>query len=165
MGIETGYTCTSSIDDAQAVTNSEALFDLKSHFLQSRPFSVKAGMGVLLSGYDIPVGAELTVEGVLLGGRAMAQMTGCAPCIPGPNSLGLYTVRAADVIFRSPMKLGGNIWKLTSDIDRLLIPLQGTYILSLNDAQYEGQFQVEKMDVSISDLPYQYMAGIGVVNG
>jgi hypothetical protein len=146
--------------EGPATGKNVVLFDPSSTYLQSGLITVRPDTAIMLVGYNIPDGAVFTVEGVSVGSRSMAQGFGCCPSgAPTGNAIGMP--RAPDILFRSPMKLGGAIWELTPENDRLVIALPGEYLLVLNDAQYLGDVQVELVVLpGIPQLPFAYMAGI-----
>lgn len=146
--------------DGPAVGKHAVLFDPTSTYAQSALISVRPGSSVLLVGYNIPDGAVFTVEGVSVGSRPSPTGYGC--CRNG-GALGNTIVpgSAPDILFRSPVKLGGKTWQLTKDNDRLVIALPGEYLLVLNDTQYLGDVQVELIHVpGEQQLPFAYMAGV-----
>lgn len=145
--------------EGPATGKNAVLFDPNSTYLQSGLITVRPDSAVMLVGYNIPDGAVFTVEGVSAGSRGMAQGFGCCPS-GTPNAAGGMP-RAPDILFRSPMKLGGIPWQLTPGNDRILIVLPGEYLLVLNDAQYLGDVQVELVTLpGVPQLPFAYMAGI-----
>ncbi|EKY5009632.1 TPA: hypothetical protein RMT71_003213 [Escherichia coli] len=161
--IDTGGThdeYTNVAADGPAVGKHAVLFDPTSTYAQSALISVRPGSSVLLVGYNIPDDAVFTVEGVSVGSRPSPVGHGC--CRNGVV-LGNTIVpgSAPDILFRSPMMLGGKPWQLTKGNDRLVIALPGEYLLVLNDTQYLGDVQVELIHVpGEQQLPFAYMAGV-----
>ncbi|HAX5209137.1 TPA: hypothetical protein JZG45_003989 [Escherichia coli] len=146
--------------DGPAIGKHAVLFDPTSTYAQSALISVRPGSSVLLVGYNIPDDAVFTVEGVSVGSRPSPSGQGC--CRNG-GTLGNTIVpgSAPDILFRSPVTLGGKPWQLTKDNDRLVIALPGEYLLVLNDTQYLGDVQVELIHVpGEQQLPFAYMAGV-----
>lgn len=82
------------------------LFDPNSSYAQSPLIVVREKSSVLLVGYNIPDGAILTVEGVSVGSRSVAQGYGCCNPNNALQGASIYNQRAADILFRSPMRLG-----------------------------------------------------------
>ncbi|HAV9614196.1 TPA: hypothetical protein JLH03_004185 [Escherichia coli] len=163
MGIDTGglYDDRGSHAAEKSVTGKHmVLFDPTSTYAQSALISVRPGSSVLLVGYNIPEDAVFTVEGVSVGTSPAPGGQGC--CRNG-SVLGNSIVpgSAPNILFRSPVKLGGKPWQLTKDNDRLLIALPGEYLLVLNDTQHLGDVQVELIPVpGYQQLPFAYMAGV-----
>lgn len=149
----------SACDDNRPVQGEhQVLFDPASTFLQSGLIVVRANQPVMLVAYMVPTGAEFVVEGVSVGSRAIQQGGSC--CVPGGPSL--IGQGAADILFREPMALGGNTWKLDEGVRRIVINLPGTYILSLNSDEYLGSVHVEMVQLGTVNtvLPETYLAGI-----
>lgn len=146
------------VDDRPVQNDKLVLFDAASTFTQSGVFIVRANNPLMIVGYEVPDGAVFTVEGVNVGSRAVQSGGGCcSPC--GPT---LLSQQAADILFREPMTLGGNIWQITATKRRLLITLPGEYILSLNEDQYFGSVHVEVKELGVipTEIPDAYVAGI-----
>lgn len=159
-GFQSGLSSMCSDGGGPAVGKHAVLFDPNSTFAQSGLIVVRPGMSILLVGYNIPQGAVFTVDGVSVGSRSVAQGFGCC----NDNTKGaqsIYSSAPPDILFRSPMKLGGKTWELTESVDRLLITLPGDYLLVLNDTQYLGNLQVEMVTLpGVTQLPFGYMAGV-----
>lgn len=158
-GFQTGLSGTLAEDMSPAVGKHTVLFDPSSTFAQSGLIAVRPNTSVLLVGYNIPEGAVLTLDGVSVGSRSVAQGFGAHTADPStPQSI--YNSSPPDILFRSPMRLGGKIWQLTNEADRLLITLPGEYLLVLNDAMYFGDLQVEMVMLpGCTQYPFSYMAG------
>jgi hypothetical protein len=160
MAIDTGGSITSTLPlEGPAIGTTFVLFDSNSTYQQSPLVTVRPDYSVLLIGYGIPYGAAFTVEGVSLGSRAMGSYPAFAPERGVARNLSI-PAPPPDILFRSPMRLGGNEWELTSDNDRMLISLPGDYLLVLNDPSYLGAVQVEAVWIpGHQQLPFSYMPG------
>ena len=159
-GVQTGLSSMCSDGGGPAVGKHAVLFDPNSTYAQSGLIVVRPGTSIMLVGYNIPEGAVLTVDGVSVGSRSVAQGLGC--CNDNTKTAqSIYNGNAPDILFRSPMKLGGRPWQLTEEVDRLLITLPGEYLLVLNDTMYLGDMQVEMVVLpGVPQLPFSYMAGV-----
>ena len=146
--------------DVPAAGKHIVLFDPTSTYAQSSLITVHPGNSVLLVGYNIPEQAVFTVEGVSVGTNPSPNGYGC--CRTGSMSENTIVPGSSpNILFRSPVKLGGKLWALTAENDRLLISLPGEYLLVLNDTQYLGDVQIELIVVpGYQQLPFAYMAGI-----
>lgn len=163
-GIDTGgrYETLQPVNDGRPTSSSNTtLFDSASTSTTSVLISVRTGRPLMLIAYMMEEGAELTVEGVSVGSRGIANGGGCCnPC--NNNGRALSTSDAVDIRFREPMTLGGNPWKITNGYRRLVITLPGQYILQLNDQQYLGQVHVELVELGEIEtrIPDVYAAGV-----
>ena len=163
-GIDTGgrYENLTPQNDGRPTTGSNTtLFDSASTSLTSVLITVQVDRPLMLVAYLMEPGAELSVEGVSVGSRGIANGSGCCnPC--NNNGRPLTTSDAVDIRFREVMTLGGNAWKITDAYRRLVLTLPGQYILQLNDQQYLGLVHVELVELGKVEtrIPDVYVAGV-----
>lgn len=164
MKLDTGgtYVRSANADTQRPATSANvALFDGNSTNLTSSVINVTVNKPMLLVAYSMPDGCEMVIEGVSVGSRAISTVNGC--CDPSnENAATLIPSGAADILFRQPMALGGNVWKLTADQRHLLITLPGQYILQMNSTEFIGETHVDVMPIlgMGNPIPESYIAGV-----
>lgn len=144
-----------------AINANTVLFDGSSTNLTSSVINAGVNKPLLIVAYSMPDGCEMTVEGVSVGSRSISSISGC--CDPtNQNAATLIPSGAADILFRQPMALGGNVWKLTADQRHMLITLPGQYILQMNSTEYIGEAHVEVLPLPGmgNKIPESYIAGV-----
>lgn len=147
-------------DNRPSIGSNKILFDSSSTSQTSVLINVQVDYPVMIVAYLMEDGAELTVEGVSVGSRSIANGGGC--CTPYDNGRSLAVQDTIDIRFREPMTLGGNLWQITDTKRRLVITLPGQYILQLNYTQYLGLIHVEQVELGkiSTKIPDIYMAGV-----
>lgn len=134
------------------------IFDPTSTYEVSELVVVHPGTQILVTAYNLAENAKIAVQGASVGQRPVSDGVAC--CRTDGPSPTLLNRKSADILFRSPMRLGGNLWQLTPTNDRLLISLPGTYVFVLNDSAYFGDLQVEYQVMPLTPLPDLYFAGL-----
>lgn len=161
MNIDTGgsYNYSGGHVDASSNprTSSNVIFDPSSTYSTSTPVNVYSGSQILVTAYNLEDGARIIVHGASLGEVPISSGTVC--CTEG-KALSLHRYRSVDVLFRAPMRLGGNLWELTPTNNRLLIAVPGSYLFELNDPSYFGNLQVEYQVFPYEHFPDVYYAGV-----
>lgn len=164
MQIDTGGQFTqmdSACEDATVpVGGNPVIFDPTSTYEVSDLVVVHPGTQILVTAYNLAENARIVVHGASVGQRPVSNGTACCRT-DGPNPT-LLNRKSADVLFRSPMRLGGQVWELSPTNDRLLISLPGNYVFVLNDSAYFGDLQVEYQRFPLLPMPDVYYAGAGI---
>lgn len=132
----------------------QILFSSQSDSLDSPIMTVYTG-STLIVGYNIPAGAVLTLELVSLGGVTPSSVS-CARSVHGASTR--QSVKPL-IVFRTPVTLGGTTWMLTAESPMMVVPVRGTFVLSLNDGTYLGDFHVEAVSQDAQAMPDAYKAG------
>lgn len=163
MNIDTGGRYTRSDETRESVEalpigGNPVIFDPTSTYEVSGLVVVHPGTQILVTAYNLAEKARIVVHGASVGQRPIRTGAACGPTgDPTPSG----RRKCADVLFRSPMRLGGRVWELTPDCDRLLISLPGNYVFVLNDPAYFGDLQVEYQRMPLQPMPDVYYAGAG----
>lgn len=168
MAIDTGSIIGGSqmcMDSSTIRINGNVVFDSQSTSNISPVITVPPGSAIVLVGYNLDVAGvgklNCSVQRVLLGNPDHPHGVSC--CDGVDTRTPVYMNRVANVVFQTPINLGGKPWEINPDYPMTIINLPGTYVVEIDREKFQnavGQFYVEYLVVPDTTIPSEYLAGV-----